>query len=408
MRILFLAHRIPYPPNKGDKIRSYHQLRYLLKRGSVYLGALIDDPRDLKYMGELRKLCVDTWFAEINTRTKRVTSALRQITGRPASVSYFHERTLQKWVNELLDSEAIDLVFCFSSTMAEYLFRSPSWGKIKKKGIPLLMDFCDVDSKKWQDYGMIKGWPLSIFFRREGKLLQQYEQRIAGSFDVCFLVSSRERRLFRGLRCSDNIALLHNGVDLDFFSDKYLSDAEENAYPVLVFTGAMDYNVNIDGVLWFVSCVWQRIIEKVPEAKFYIVGSNPSKEIQALDCENGITVTGYVEDIRKYYKMATICVAPLRIARGIQNKILEAMAMKKPVVCTSNAFEGIMATPGEDLIVADEPVDFASGVLLLLEDPKKRQLIAERGRRRMEEKYSWDAQLSRLDQYLRLNGGKAL
>ena len=407
MRILFLAHRIPYPPNKGDKIRSYHLLRYLLKRGSVYLGALIDDPRDLKYMEELKKLCVDTCFAEINTRTKRITSSIFQITGRPASVNYFHERTLQKWVNVLLDSEAIDLVFCFSSTMAEYLFRSPSWGKIKEEAIPLLMDFCDVDSKKWHDYGVIKWWPLSIFFSREGKFLQLYEQRIANSFDVCFLVSSRERRLFQNMHCNNNIALLHNGVDLDFFSDKHLPSAGENTHPVLIFTGAMDYNVNIDGVLWFVSSVWQRIIEKMPETRFYIVGSNPAKEIQALDSEQGITVTGYVEDIRKYYKMATICVAPLRIARGIQNKILEAMAMTKPVVCTSNAFEGIMATPGRDLIVADEPVEFASCVFSLLEDPKKRQLIAERGRRCMEEKYSWDAQLAQLDQYFRLNGGKA-
>ncbi|MFP7753826.1 TIGR03087 family PEP-CTERM/XrtA system glycosyltransferase [Thermodesulfobacteriota bacterium B35] len=408
MRILLLTHRIPYPPNKGDKIRSYHQLQYLLERGSVYLGTLIDDPRDLGYADELGINCEDTFFAEINTKAKRFISALYQVaTGKPASVTYFHDRKLQQWINIILDSRRIDLIFCFSSTMAEYLFRSPSWKRIKEQGVQLVMDFCDVDSRKWQDYGEIKRWPLSTFFRREGKLLQQYEQDIATAFDICFLASSRERRLFHQLHGGQNVSVLQNGVDLDFFSNRESTVVEKNTSPVLVFTGAMDYDVNIDGVLWFVSYIWPRIIEKAPDVRFYVVGSNPTREIKSLEQKGGITVTGYVEDIREYYKMATICVAPLRIARGIQNKILEAMAMTKPVICTSNAFEGIIANPGQDLIVADEPEDFALSVLALLENSKKRQLIAERGRRCMEEKYSWDAQLSLLDQYIRFNGGKA-
>ncbi len=402
MRILFLSHRIPYPPNKGDKIRSYHQLRYLLERGQVYLGALIDDRRDLKYVEDLKRFCADTSFIAIDTKKKKLVSAMRQLTGcGPASVYYFHESALQKWVNALLEAEKIDLVFCFSSTMAEYLFRSPAWNRLKQKGVRLLMDFCDVDSRKWYDYSTINKWPLSTFFKREGMLLQKYEQQIADSFDACFLVSSREKRLFHGIHETDNVSVLQNGVDLDFFSGATCSSAlPGNERPVLVFTGAMDYDVNIDGVLWFVAEAWKQIKETKRETELYIVGSNPVKEIQALALDSSITVTGYVKDIRKYYNMATVCIAPLRIARGIQNKVLEAMAMKKPVVCTSNAFEGILATPEKELMVADTPAGFASRVILLLDNREKREELAENARLCVEKKYSWEAQLAQLDQYV--------
>lgn len=401
MNILFLAHRLPYPPNKGDKIRSYNQLKFLSKYGSIYLGTLIDDPRDIQYKNAFNKICDDVHISSIIAKTRRPLSALGHFRKQPASVCYFYDKKLQQWVDNVLTKKRINVVFCFSSTMAEYLFRSPSWEKIQTSEIIILMDYCDVDSKKWFDYASIKRWPLSLFFQREGHLLLQYEQRIADTFDFCFFASSREKRLFEKYHNATNIDVLENGVDLDFFS---IQTQPENRLqpspPIIAFTGVMDYDVNIDGVLWFIEKIWPAIIRKNSEVQFYIVGSNPTPQIQALSKQNNIIVTGYIKDIREYYEMATICIAPLRIARGIQNKILEALAMSKAVVCTQNAFEGINAEPGRDLLVFDDPADFAQNIITLLKDPEKRAKLGQNGRRQMEKNYSWPAQLNVLQRYL--------
>lgn len=400
MNILFLAHRIPYPPNKGDKIRSFHQLKYLAEKGTVYLGTLFDDPRDFKYVADLKKICADVCAVGHHGKTKRFFSVTGHFKGKPASVSYFYDLQLQRWVNKILATQQIDLIFCFSSTMAEYLFCSVEWGVLQKSKVPLLMDYCDVDSQKWVDYGKIKPWPLSGFFRREGQLLLQYEQDIADDFDACFLASSREKKLFDQGHRAQNVEVLENGVDLVFFNGNRKSADPFTNEPILVFTGAMDYDVNVDGVCWFVEKIWPQIRKTVKNVKFYIAGSNPVVKIKELGKQDDIVVTGFVDDIREFYEKATICVAPLRIARGIQNKVLEAMAMSKAIVCTANAFEGIIADAGTDLLVYDTPDDFATGVLSLLSDSKKRLRIASSGRKCMERNYSWQAKLKKLDTHL--------
>ena len=399
MKILFLSHRIPYPPNKGDKIRSFHILKFIAARGRIFLGSLIDDPRDSNYPAALQHLCDSQCIEKINTKTKKIFSAASHLTNKPATVSYFHNRKLQAWVDMVLNNNTIDIIFCFSSTMAEYIFRSSSWKTVGSHRVQLLMDFCDMDSAKWLDYGQITPWPLSVFFTKEGRLLQQYEQRIAKTFNACFFSSSREKELFHTVHHSGNIDILQNGVDLDFFSPAYPLQKHLNI-PTLVFTGAMDYHVNIDGICWFVKKIWPEIKNKQKNVQLYIVGSNPVKDILNLAQIQDIHVTGYVEDIRKFYTMATVCIAPLRIARGIQNKVLEALAMAKPLVCTSSAFEGISAIPGKDLFVCDHPLDFAEQVLLLLSNQKLRQQTARNGRKCMEQLYSWESQLVKLTPYL--------
>ena len=400
MNILFLAHRIPYPPNKGDKIRSFHQLKHLASFGSVYLGTLIDDARDVKYETNLKKICDEVKVVTITSKIRKLVSVLGHIKGKPASVCHFYDRRLQQWVDEILVSKKIDFVFCFSSTMAEYLFCSSQWDKLQQGNVKLLMDYCDVDSQKWLDYSRIKKWPLAGFFAHEGMLLIEYEQRIADTFNSCFLASSREKSMFDERHRATNVEILENGVDLDFFSNHTPFDSREQDLPILVFTGAMDYDVNIDGVCWFVDKIWPRIVQRGPEVQFYIVGSKPTPDIISLGKKTNIVVTGYVDDIREFYTKATICIAPLQIARGIQNKILEALAMSKAVVCTDNAFEGINAEAGEDLLVLNKPEDFADGVVALLADAKRRQKMGVNGRSRMEKNYSWDAKLRVLEENL--------
>ena len=395
MKTLFLAHRLPYPPNKGDKIRSYHLLRFLLRQGPVYLGTLIDDPRDRQYLSNLKQLCDHNYVAPLDVHLRKPLSVFAHLVAQPASVRYFYNQRLQLWVDRILSTENIELVFCFSSTMAEYLFRSRFRDRLKAKRIRLLMDFCDVDSRKWLDYGKIKPWLHAVFFQREGRLLHAYEQRIADFFDVCYLASSREKTVFdqEHSGANSNIRVLENGVDLDFFS---LGETKKNvsSAPKIVFTGAMDYDVNIDGVCWFVREIWPYIKREIPTSRFYIVGSNPTADVQKLENVEGVQVTGYVDDIRKYYRKADLCVAPLRIARGIQNKVLEAMAMSRPVVCTSNAFEGIVARPGHDLLVVDQARQFAAEVVRLLLDKGNREKLARNGRACIERHYRWSKRLA--------------
>lgn len=398
MNVLYLSHRIPYPPNKGDKIRSYNQVRHLAKKGKVYLGALIDEPRDVKYLKNLREICTEVCGVSFNPKVKKIKSPLWQISNQPASVYYFYNSRLQGWVDEVLRTNNIDLIFCFSSTMAEYLFRSSAFKAENKQR--LLMDFCDVDSQKWLDYGKIKPWPISLFFKNEGRLLAKYEERVAEEFDVVFLVSSREIDFFNHGNKLRNIKVLENGVDLNFFTQK---EDHKNCieHPMsVVFTGAMDYDVNIDGVIWFVEKIWPQVKKQVSTAKFFIVGSNPVEKIKAFGKLEDIEVTGFVDDIREYYEIANVCVAPLRIARGIQNKVLEAMAMSKPVVATSNAFEGINTQPGIDLFVADDASKFARDVVMLLKNPEQAELLGIRARKCMELNYSWDAKMKVLEEYL--------
>lgn len=400
MNILYLAHRMPFPPNKGDKIRSFHQLIYLTQKGNVYLGTLFDNPSDLQYTAELKKICIDVCAVGNHSKAKKLSSAAGHCIGKAASVCYFYDKYLQEWIDFTLGTHSIDLIFCFSSTMAEYLFRSVEWGSLQRGRVKLLMDFCDVDSQKWLDYAKMKQWPWSVFFGREGQLLRKYEQEIVDSFGTCFLASSREKKVFDQSHQANNVEVLENGVDLDFFTCRNLSAPDSTNEPALVFTGAMDYEVNVDGVCWFVEKIWPIIKKTVTAAKFYIAGSNPLPKIRVLDKQDSIVVTGFVKDIREYYELATVCVAPLRIARGIQNKVLEGMAMSKTVVCTSNAFEGINATAGADLLVVDGPDNFAMTVISLLMDPDKRLKTGKNARQCMERNYSWSSKLKVLEQHL--------
>ena len=205
-------------------------------------------------------------------------------------------------------------------------------------------DFVDIDSDKWIQYSSNKTWPLSWLYRREGDFLRRYEDRIAGEFDATCFVSKYESEMFKAslVAGKEKIHYVNNGVDYNYFSPDhayvtpYKTDSKK-----LIFVGAMDYWPNIDAVIWFAQDIFPKIIQLVSDVELYIVGSNPSNEVIALDTIKGITVTGRVEDVRPYIAFSDMVVAPLRIARGVQNKVLEAMSMMKPILATELALEGI-------------------------------------------------------------------
>lgn len=396
MNILFVCHRIPYPPNKGDKIRSFNILRHLAEKHEVYLATLVDDPTDLQYLHVLEKMVRKVEYDLVHPIFKKLSSTLALLRSRPISVDYFYSVKIQKWIDSLLDSVPIDAAFCFSSPIAEYLFRSRHYhGKLKE--ITRVIDLIDVDSYKWEQYAERSKGIMKRIYLLESRYLRNYEQRIADEFDRVLLVSEAEKALLLDRIEARNSQAMSNGVDLQYFSPSYESPPLPVRGPTLAFTGAMDYWPNIDAVQWFVQHVLPDVLKIFPSLTFYIIGNRPAPAVRRMALEYPcIKVTGYVDDIRTCLARIDVCVAPLRIARGIQNKVLEAMAMGKPVVCTSHALEGICAEPGKDIVRADAPEEFAEAVIQLLKDKARRTEIGKRARSFVENNFSWASNLAPL------------
>jgi sugar transferase (PEP-CTERM/EpsH1 system associated) len=268
-----------------------------------------------------------------------------------------------------------------------------------------VIDFVDIDSDKWRQYAAKKPWPLNWVYRREAERLLAYEHRVTQAFDAVAFVSDAEAGLFKRLipEGAHKVFGLSNGVDTEYFSPDHALPApyapQERA---IVFTGAMDYWANVDAVSWFASEVFRAVRDKVPDARFYIVGARPTAEVQKLATIPGVVVTGSVLDIRPYLAHAALAVAPLRIARGIQNKVLEAMAMAKPTVVSPEALEGIAAVPGQELLLARNGEEFRQQCVALLEGnvATPGNSLGERARARVMTDYSWDHHLMGLDRVL--------
>jgi sugar transferase (PEP-CTERM/EpsH1 system associated) len=397
VKVLFLAHRVPYPPNKGDKIRAFNILTHLARRHEVHLGCLIDDEEDLRFVPELEKRVARFVFDRIRPRTKKLIALRGVLASRPITVGYFYSSALQKQIDAIIGAVSIDAFVCSSSPMAEYLFRS----RHARHGIGgiKIMDLIDVDSCKWGQFARESPFWTSWIYRYEAEHLAEYERRIAREFDKVLVVTEQERSVFPGGGNVPNLEAMSNGVDLEFFKPEKAS-ASPSGRPTLVFTGAMDYRPNVEGIKWFVESVLPRIRGAVSDVELLIVGSRPAAPVMRLATATGIVVTGFVEDVRPYLARASVCIAPLLVARGIQNKVLEAMAMGKAVVCTPQAHEGILAKRGEDLVVAESADDFATAIVGLLLDRDKAKQIGLAARRCVEANYSWEGNLRLLDEIL--------
>lgn len=391
--LLLLVHRIPYPPNKGDKIRSWHLLQHLAKRYRVHLATFVDDKDDWQYVPHVRKLCASSHFAPLNPRIARVRSLRALLANRAMSLDYYSDRGTRHWVRHTMGSKKIERIVVFSSPMAQYAQPYPDARRI--------VDLCDVDSEKWRQYAGQKPWPASLLYAYEASRLLCYERKVAACSDATLLVSQPEAQLFRRLapESADRIAFYSNGVDTAYFSpDGEFAQAAANPYApgerAIVFCGAMDYWPNIDAVEWFAREVLPAVLARTPAARFVIVGARPAPAVQALAALPGVVVTGTVPDVRPYVAHAALSVAPLRVARGIQNKVLEAMSMARTVILSPQALEGIDAMPGRDVIVAEDAAAFAAAVHAQLAAPGNFGVAA---RACIEAAYGWDARLAALD-----------
>jgi len=394
--LLFIAHRIPYPPDKGDKIRSYHMLRYLAPHYRITVACIIDDPAEVRYVEPLKKM-VHRVFYEVRTSLEMKIRALSSLfTNSPFTLPCFYSKVLQKSVDNYLTTYKPCAILCICSSSTEYIFRSRNGWEFLKDRI-LLTDLIDVDSEKWHDYSTkytgLKKW----LYQREARLLLPYEQQIISTFDRTFLVSEEERNILAQHGPVEKVESLPNGVDLEYFSPLATFARLNHSTSIrLIFSGAMDYWPNIEGAVWFVKEIFPKVKKVFPEAVFCIAGRNPDAAVVALKKKPGVEVTGSVPDMRTYLAAANLCVVPLKIARGIQNKVLEGMSMEKPVIATPGAATGLKAEPGKEIIVAENASEMASAIIELLGDIDKQRTLGVNARKYVEREHSWATHLSRL------------
>ncbi len=393
-KLLYLVHRLPYPPNKGDKVRSYHLLKHLAARHQVYLGTFVDDPDDLQHLPVVRRLCADLCAVPLQPRAARLRSLAGLLTGEALTLRYYRSAALQAWVAQMMAAHQIDAAVVFSSSMAPYALAQP--------GLPVLADLVDVDSAKWTEYADRHGWPMSWLYRREGERLLAYERSVVARALRSFLVTDKEVALFSRLapESQGQVLAVGNGVDADHFQPDAARPSPFGAgEPALVFTGAMDYWPNVDAVCWFVDQVLPLLHRQWPGLRLHIVGRSPTPAVQALASAT-VCVTGTVPDVRPYLQHAAVVVAPLRLARGVQNKILEAMAMARPVVASASCVDAIDALPDQEILAATDAAEHAARIAELLADRQRAMAIGQAGRACVLARYSWPARLAELDHEL--------
>ncbi len=396
--MLLLSPRFLYPPVKGEKIRGWHLLRHFATRYRVLLGCLVDDPADRDYYDVLRPYCAELVCFPIDRRWQKIKALAKFRPGRPLMLDYNFHPGLAAWTRERLVRERIDIAYMFSTPMAPYVL--PYLDPSNRPG--LVLDMQDIDSEKWREYGATAKFPMRAVWQREARTLRAYERQAALASDLTFLVSEPECERFRELEpaIGGKLHAVEQGVDLAAFatSHRFVSPYATPG-PHLALVGNMDYWPNVDAAIWFAQMVLPLIRQAHPAAEFAIIGANPGPEVRALAALPGVMVTGWVEDVRAYVAHAAAVVAPLRIARGIQNKVLEGMALGRPVVTTRQAYEGVRAEAGRDLLVAaDGAPGFADCVGAILDG--QHPYLGAAGRRAVEANYTWASRMALLDRLL--------
>jgi sugar transferase (PEP-CTERM/EpsH1 system associated) len=392
--LLFLAHRLPYPPNKGDKVRSYHFLKHLATRYRVHLGTFIDDPADEAHVAAVRSMCAEVHVERLAPWRQKVRGLSGLLSGEALSLPYFRSRRLAAWAAQSVRRHGLRKALVYSSSMAQYALGQPE--------LDAFVDFVDMDSAKWGDYASRRGWPASALYGREARCLFAYERWVAARARASFFVTEEEAQRFRSAapECAARVAVIRNGVDAEHFSPEHAHASPfRPGERAIVFTGAMDYWPNVDAVVWFAREILPLIRRVQPSSRFYIVGMNPDASVRALAASAAVTVTGRVPDVRPYLQHAAAVVAPLRVARGIQNKVLEAMAMAKPVVASAACAAALSARPGTDLAAASDAEGFAAATLWAMQ-PQYSQRMTQRARERVVRDYAWSASLRQLDELL--------
>jgi hypothetical protein len=388
LKILFLCHRVPYPPDKGEKIRAFHLIRGLARRHKVHLLTLADGA--VPDLTQLEELCEAVEVFPLSRPAAYVRAALRALRPRPLSLSFFESDELANRLKELARRERFDVMVVFCSSMAPYASLLPD--------VPAVLDMVDVDSAKWAQYARFAPLPLRPVYALEARRLRRYEASLAGRFQRILLATANETRLYKSFAPQARAETVLCGVDFDFFQPL---DLPKSPKPSLVFTGQMDYFANVDGVVHFAREVFPRLRQRFPDLELVVVGRSPVPAVRALGELPGIQVTGAVGDVRPFLARAWAFVAPLRIAQGVQNKVLEAMASNLPVAVSDRVLAGLSDggfRSGRDLLAASTAEEMEQAVATLIEDPAARERLAECARQRLLATYRWTSSLDRFEE----------
>jgi sugar transferase (PEP-CTERM/EpsH1 system associated) len=356
MRVLFLAHRLPYPPNKGDKIRSHWELRQLAERFEVDLYCFYDSPDDARELRAASACCSQFYAEPINRPGARARALASLLQGKSFTLAYFHSRTMARQIRQALESQGYDLIFVFCSSMAPYV--------MQEGGVPRILDLADVDSDKWAQYAAHSSPPIAAVWRREAALLAAFEKQSVEAFDATLVCTAAESEVLRRIVESRKIEVVENFLDMGHFDPKKVEmpAAIRALQPYVVFTGSMDYFPNVDAVVYFHREILPLLRARIPRIKFVIAGRNPQRAVRRLGRDPAVHVTGEVADLKPYLKGAAAAVAPLRIARGVQNKIFEAMAMDLPIVASSKVASALPPELAALIRWEDDPVQFGCAV----------------------------------------------
>ncbi len=391
--ILFLAHRVPFPPNRGDKIRSHHLLKAIASLGRVHVGCFGETAEDMAAEAELTAIAATHCLVK-RPKPLAVAGIEALASGKPVSLTAFDAPLMRDWVERSLATRPIDTIFVFSGQMGQYVPHDFP-GRV-------VIDLCDVDSAKFGDYARRHRWPRSALDQREERLLAREEERLAHLADTTLLVTEAEAALLRSRLCDPanaDIAPLRNGIDTAVFDPATVEPHPElarDAAPQLVFTGQMDYPPNVEAVERAAYHLLPRVRARHPEARFHVVGRAPAERVLRLDRQAGVRVWGEVPDVRPFLAAADCVLAPLAIARGVQNKVLEAMAMARPVVLSAEAATGIDACDGEDFAIGRSDDELVEQLLALLDDGPRALALGAAARRYVVAEQGWEAMLAPL------------
>lgn len=385
MNILYICHRFPFPPKRGGKIRPFNMIRHLSQSHRVTVCSLARSEAEAEEGKGIAPYCERFEMAVLNNPMQNLRMVARLPTLEPSSMGYFYSPELARKIQRLLAEQSFDLIFVHCSSVAQYV--------AQVKGIPKILDFGDMDSQKWLEYSHYKPFPLSWGYWLEGTKLEREEKRLAQCFDLCTATTRAEWETLESYGTFVASDWFPNGVDAEYFKP----DGGDYDPDTLSFIGRMDYYPNQECMFDFCANTLPLLRAARPNIKLLIVGAEPSPKVKALEQLPGVTVTGSVPDVRPYVLRSALMVAPLNIARGTQNKILEAMAMGVPVVSSQVAAGGVDAVADEHFLVASKPEEYARAILRILEDPNERARLARSGRGRMLSAHYWPNSMQRLD-----------
>jgi len=382
-RLLYIAHRVPYPPDKGERVRAFHQIRALADHFRVTVAALAHSRQDRQSAQTLEQWCERAVAAPAGGTLGLARGTLALLRGKSVTEGYFRSRLLAQILKEETAREPFNIIVTYSSSALPYGLAIPAGARVA--------DLVDADSAKWAAYAHSARWPKSWLYRREAEGVRRLERQAVNECDAVVLVSEAEAEALDA--AGDKVIAVGNGVDTDYFQPQ---ERPADATPTLVFTGTMDYRPNVEGVCWFAEAIWPGLRRERPDLRFVIVGRNPAPAVRRLAEQPGIEVTGSVPDVRPYLARATLVVAPLLMARGIQNKVLEAMAMGRAVVASPAALEGLDVASLAEVIEAQPPEAWQREIMDLLKNDARREAVEHAARACIERNYTWEARLEPL------------